>query len=526
MRQPTQVIGWLLISLLAGCSGTEPVTDPNAGEVGTRAVPQVQRSTKSGVAAKPGAGGQANAQIPTFPQKFDVKGPEVDSFGFAVTQPGPITVDVQGQGAPLLVTLQSSGGQPITQPATGGLRMSYNVTPQDVQRSVFWVVQFRLAQSMPPLQGGRATGTVNVQYPPVDQAAAQQAVQTQLRPPTQQELDQARAQGEAQVTAVISARKAQFAQDQERRFQADRARVQPLLDRMSGGTPGQVRSRGLDEKEPSAIEPAQSSEELTSRAIPDKQVLQSSKQQTIPQQNSGKMSGILPPSPPQITSLSDTSGGPKKTIIINGTGFSTAQGQVYFTAPPDRTFSATITNWTDTGIGIEIPNVTGVMPYQANLYVQRGQDRSNTVLFSYVPRPELRTIRSMTDDRRHSGTVLTNYLAGPGNKMMHVRIPGIPFSEFAGEKGNDEYFLRTQLKNGWTVAGATMLKNPVNVTVSAAQAGTYQWLGDGYIQEQGTGSNPYLNVRWWVNAFTPFTIYYFLIDIVGPEGIPDGVVIP
>ena len=112
-----------------------------------------------------------------------------------------------------------------------------------------WVVQFRLAQPMPPLQGGRATGTVNVQYPPVDQAAAQQAAQTQLRPPTQQELDQARAQGEAQVTEVISARKAQFAQDQERRFQADRARVQPLLDRMSGDTPGQVRSRGLDDKE-------------------------------------------------------------------------------------------------------------------------------------------------------------------------------------------------------------------------------------------------------------------------------------
>jgi hypothetical protein len=109
---------------------------------------------------------------------------------------------------------------------------------------------------------------------------------------------------------------------------------------------------------------------------------------------------------------------------------------------------------------------------------------------------------------------------------MHIRIPGIPFSEYVGEKGNDEFFLRTQLKNGWVVSQARLVRTPFNITASAAGAGTYQWLGDAYIQEQGTGPNPYLNVRWWVNAFTPFTTYYFLIDIVGPEGVPDGVVVP
>ncbi|GEM_PF-5885510 len=52
------------------------------------------------------------------------------------------------------------------------------------------------------------------------------------------------------------------------------------------------------------------------------------------------------------------------------------------------------------------------------------------------------------------------------------------------------------------------------------------WLGDAYIQNLGTGPDLYLNVRWWVNAFTPFTQSAFLIDIVGPEGIPDGIVVP
>jgi hypothetical protein len=54
--------------------------------------------------------------------------------------------------------------------------MNYNVTPQDVQKSICWLVQIRLAQRMPLQQGGHAKGSVNIQYPPVDQAAVQRAM--------------------------------------------------------------------------------------------------------------------------------------------------------------------------------------------------------------------------------------------------------------------------------------------------------------------------------------------------------------
>ena len=88
-------------------------------EIGTRGM---QPPVKQGMPGQSGASAQANAQMPTFPQKFEVQGPESDTFGFVVTQPGPVVVDVQAQGAPLVVTLQSPGGQPITQPATGNVR--------------------------------------------------------------------------------------------------------------------------------------------------------------------------------------------------------------------------------------------------------------------------------------------------------------------------------------------------------------------------------------------------------------------
>lgn len=521
------LVRWTMMGvMLAGPSPLFAQQDESGG-IESRGMPQHQLSMKPGGPVKQDVSGQPNARIPKFPQKFDVQGPETTSFGFAVTQPGPITIDVQAQGAPLLVSLQSQGGQPITQQATGTLRMSYNVTPQDLQRSLLWLAQIRLAQPMPPERGGRAAGTINIQSPPVDQAAAQRAAQAQRRTPTQQELDQARAQGEAQVAQAIAARKAQFAQEQEHRYQMDRARVQSLLERMRSGMTGQVRPRGLEKDGSEATKPAQATDEITSRAVPNKS-FQTMKQQSIPlsAQEMNKM--IIPPplpsGPPRITSLSETSGGPGKWVVITGTGFSDMQDQVYFTVPPDRAVPATILYWTDTAIKVELPDVTDVMPYQASLYVQRGQDLSNKIPFNFIPRQELRTIRDLTTDRAHSGTVLTTNIDGPRSQIMHVRIPGIPFSEFTGEKGNDEFFLRTQLKNGWTVAGARLLQIPVNVTVSAAQAGSYQWLGDGYIQAQGTGSNPYLNVRWWVNAFTPFTTYNFLIDIVGPKGVPDGIV--
>jgi hypothetical protein len=34
----------------------------------------------------------------------------------------------------------------------------------------------------------------------------------------------------------------------------------------------------------------------------------------------------------------------------------------------------------------------------------------------------------------------------------------IPFGEFFGDKNNDEFFLRTQLKNGWTISGAEVFQ--------------------------------------------------------------------
>ena len=154
-------IALLFGNLTAGCASVG----------GTSVAPRAVSSTPA-----PKTSSSSVVQLTTFPQKFDVQGATANSFGFAVTQPGPITVEVQAQGAPVIVTLQSPGGQPMTQRGTGNVRLNYNVTPPDVQRNLFWQVQIRSWCEEDCLKAGRSVGSVMVQHPPVDQAAVQRAM--------------------------------------------------------------------------------------------------------------------------------------------------------------------------------------------------------------------------------------------------------------------------------------------------------------------------------------------------------------
>src|SRR5437867_4389786 len=236
------MIGLILTGLVVGCSTSGPAPEGTSGAVEGRGVPRAQR---------PPAAPQP-MQEPTWPQNFEVQGPESASFGFAVTQPGPVVVDVQVQGAPVIVTLQGPAPQPDSPPSSGPVRRTYNVTPQDVQKSLFWAVQIRLAQPMPPGQGGRAGGSVMVQHPPVNVvqvqaavAAQQQAAQQQAAQRQAQE-QQVGAQVAAQMEAAFQQRKAQFEQQRQQRHAALMAGVQPHIDQLRARGQARIGTRGIE----------------------------------------------------------------------------------------------------------------------------------------------------------------------------------------------------------------------------------------------------------------------------------------
>ncbi len=528
-------LGWgcatfMMVGILTSCSSAENVPPTSEGGVESRGVGQMQRPVKSG--AQPGGAGPASVQIPTFPQKFEVQGPESDSFGFGVTQPGPIVVDVQGQGAPVLVTLQSAGGQPITQQATGNLRMSYNVTPQDVQRSVLWLVQIRLAQPMPPQQGGRAAGTVNVQYPSPNPSQVQAAIATQQQAAQQQAAQQqvqgqqAAAQVSAQMEQTFQQRRAQFQQQQIARRSALMAQIQPQVSQLQSRMGGQVRPRSLEGDNTDM--PAEPSDEIGTRALkPSGTPLQqapsgvrppmmSAMQEPISSQQALGAAGSGPPpqqvmSNPVISSLSVTQGQPDDPVMITGSGFGSGAGEIHFVIGPGLDLPAPAgAIWSDMQIFTSVPYRDKVLGFNGQVYIKRATDQtmSNLVAFRFEPPQDSRFIGCdpITPDR---------LIQGEGRYTFSVKcVEHNGAGDFFGANGNDEFFRAAKLRNGWVVASIDVRPSYIYGT-----SGAYNWA-----DRVGTDS-PYVNVRWWRNWFSSIA-YRFSVMIVGPKGVPDGLVVP
>ncbi|MDF0643186.1 MAG: hypothetical protein P0111_04095 [Nitrospira sp.] len=486
--------------------------------------------------------GQANAQLPTFPQKFEVQGPESDSFGFAVTQPGSIIVEVQGQGAPVLVTLESPGGQSITKQATGSLRMTYNVTSQDVQRNLFWAIQIRLAQPMPPQQGGRATGTVNVQHPPANSsqvrsalAAQQQAVQQQAAQ-QQAQAQQVEAQAIAQADQAFQQRKVQFQQQLASRRAAMIAQIQPQLSQLQNPMGGQVRHRGVEGTSPAADDPASDvTDEIGTRALKPagglkeaaigvRPPVMSAMQEPVSSQQALGSAGSGPPPQqvmpnPTINSLSVGGlGQPSDQVIINGSGFGTNGGEVHFILGPNKDVTYTGQAWWyDNQILVHVPDEDKLRAYNGFVYVVRNPDKTKSSLtpFHFEPAVDFRTI-IYTQDRNIGQPGADYKIIGGNSNLGHQEIRHGNDNPFVGYKGNDEFFTNARLANDWVL-------DEVFLTPTRFKR------GGAYFQEKKLGSNwPYFNVRFWVDGCfgdtESFSKYIYIVSIRGPKGVPDGLV--
>ena len=511
MNQRRELLGIVLVGMLAGCSGTGPMTNSGSGEVESRGLAQMQRPV-----------------LPTFPQKFDVQGPESDSFGFAVTQPGPVVVDVQAQGAPVVVTLQGPASQSISQQGAAQVRLAYTVTPQDIQKGVLWGVQIRLAQPAPPQQGGRAGGSVMVQHPPVNQTVVQQAIQAmaaQQKQLSPQEQQQVSAQAAAQMDQAFQQRKAQFDRQQLDRRAALHAQIQPQLDQLRSRMSGQVRPRGVEGGEGTSAEAGASTEgEISTRALRGERLLTPLEKppvinpvpvpQTSTSQQPITSAGSGPPpqqvmSNPTIASLSIGQGQPGDPVMIAGTGFSSG-GEVHFIINPGRDVAARIDFWSDTQLFVSVPDATGIMGFNGQVYIVRAQDsvKSNLVPFRFNPALEQRMVgcNPITPDRLIQGEYQYTFLV----KCVEHNGAG----DWFGAKGNDEFFRTSKLRNGWMVAAVDVKPSYIYGASGAYDSGN----------RVGTDS-PYVNVRWWRNGFSSVA-YVFSVTIVGPKGVPDGVVVP
>jgi len=234
---------------------------------------------------------------------------------------------------------------------------------------------------------------------------------------------------------------------------------------------------------------------------------------TPPQGGSSTGTGSAPPAPmgPVITFLSVVQGQPGDPVMITGSNFGPGLGEIHFVIANGKDVKAPAgAIWSDGQIFTSVPDATGLLAFNGQVYIKRTTDQklSNLVAFRFEPARELRSLGCSRgwSDHRIQDDQAQRYPAGC------VEHDGA--ADLIGKKNNDEFFLSKTVKNGWTVDSTD-----VRPTYIYGTSGAYNW-GD----RVGTNS-PYINIRWWHNPFSVIG-YTFTIRIVGPKGVPDGLVVP
>lgn len=456
-------------------------------------------------------------QMPTWPQKWIANNREPAGFGFGLTQPGLVTVDVQSQGAPIVVELSAVGAPAVQrQTGSGASRLTYQLTPADIQRSALWQVQISLAQTGgPPAQ---ATGTIVVQHPPADPNIVRAQIQG-LRGRSSSANPEKLMGDRTEMDAVFEAAKAQFEQEKAARHAALMAKVQPHINAAQAQAKAAIRPRGVEADPMASPEsPVPADGDVSSRALSPGTTL------ITPQ-----MKIAIPP--PSITSLSVTEGESLDPIIINGNGFSPSPGEIHFIVGPGLDLVGSIASWTDTQIIARIPSYQGIAsPVMGNIFVVRHDDlqRSPAVPFKFIPElvignltwppapiDSLVSYPNLTAQNAPPGWFF--YWYGPSYTYKYWFV-SVAQAGLFGYKGNDQFYMNKRLKNGWVVTsvGAYVMWNSgENPGVAGFSPNRNVYVADSRI---GTDS-PYVNVRVWEQPFVS-TNYTVGVVIKGPKGVP------
>jgi hypothetical protein len=438
----------------------------------------------------------AGAQAPSvadapiaWPQSFSIAGPKEASFGFPVTQPGQIVVEIQVQGAPVAAVLH--GSQAVQTQGTGPLRLTYTATAEDVRNAIFWGVNVRLVQPAP--QGAAANVTMSVQYPPADIARVQAAVgEARTRAHARRAQRPPQLQPHSNSDAIVQQERAELAQ---LRAQHQASLLAPHQAELAGMRAGAG---------------------LSTRGI-----------------SASRAPIFLAPARPVIAQLSIGQGEPGDPVMITGTGFGSA-GEVHFVIGNGVDEVGRGTVWSGSQIFTNVPGPAagGLIAYGGTVYLKRSdQVQSNLVGFGFTPTLDRRVIVLPPPSANCEGrTCLQNATLAENGTDVFAQggvISHLMESCFQGHWGDDQFFANLQFKNGWS-----MYRQPYLVS-GVSESGPYSvGGGDGMAVAMPValnGPSPLVDVTWWLNVQPGCASdlgYTFTMYIQGPLGTPDGIVIP
>lgn len=329
----------------------------------------------------------AGPPLPSWPQMFYVNPMEPHGFGLPVTAAGTITVSVHAQGAPIVVTLTRPDRTTAQQVAgTGDLRISYAATAADVAVSPLWHIGITLQQ---PAPGAAASGSVQVQEPPIDTGKLA-AFLAQPRQPRAPPDAAARAAMLAQYQAKNEAIKRGFEQaraaHQAARFEAIRPRLEAAKARAAQtvSTRSVLPANTAVLATPNVARAAPAVIQPTTTAPPTTTVVTAPNVVRAPGTLPLTITGPPPPPPPPVIALPLYTNmiEPQDTFEITGSGFGTkgpasAVHIVLGTQPTDN-YVGQINTWSDGEIFVTMPIVSGYAWLWAQIYVVRNDDGASS----------------------------------------------------------------------------------------------------------------------------------------------------
>jgi hypothetical protein len=481
---------------------------------------------------------------PGTPKPIELLAGERASSAFAVTQPGALRIELRATGAPLVLSLRRPDGRMVEREGSGAIVIEDNASAADIAKGVLWGLSVRTAQAAPSAKAARspravAKGSLGVQHPTADKAVVRAALAKAAGDAEASAAAQPRMPAPPAVDAAAQTRLAQAANDKQVALrhaaqltqlkatvpvaalaQMDqriglRLQGQTLQQAQAAVPPRPVIATAVDSSATSSLRAAPG-------AIPAKTIkggllvpaaptgsTQAAATGGVAPVGAGGAAATAAAPPPVLATASAAEGDPGTPITLGGSNFGDAPGEVRFIVGNGRDIAAPVTFWSGSQVVTEVPYADGIPVYDGHLYVKRGDGTKSALRpFRFLPLYDVTEI-SLPERGDYQ-------LAGSDNNRYQNGTVIHRGALFWGFNGNDKFYERSPLRNGWVVSGARL--NWVGVT-----PGT----GDAYLVEARPGTtSPFVNVRWWVNGSYPqpsFTVAYsVLIEVKRPKKLPCG----
>jgi hypothetical protein len=507
---------WLVVAGAAGAQRA-PVTAKSGPPATARSV---NPSAVIGALPRPtGLPGES------WPQRFDFLGGEAASFAFIASQPGPITVSVQSQGSPITLSLSGPVARPIEQSGSGAVTLAYTATAADVARSSIWLV--RLRQQGTP-------NTATAQPVVVEQSLTRAAATARLTPVSSGMITVAHPPGDINIAKAALAARPATAVAVQPSFTG-----QQFLDQRKA-VYMQARAVAQNAQVP-RLALLRAASQNTS-AVTRPQITRSAdvapRGPAVGVGGSGGGSVVTPPGVPTIDSLNIARGQPGDWMIVYGPFVDDCQTQIHFVIGPTTDVAVNYaesgyflcTTANIPGVAAQVPNVSGLMPYDGQIYVVHAGHKSRAIPFHFDPGIGFAQLAPLCNDPGAqigssdldcpvdyvSSPLLGMYDPGDWGRMAIVRVS---WNDPFGHRGEDTFYSGKVLKNGWLVDSVVITCGPDYTYPGSGVVVNFFPCTQAYVLVSGAGTpSPFVVVHWWLDAFSSMR-YKVLVNIKGPQGV-------